>query len=167
MIDFRFAVHKVKNFGTRSEQTLGISHQQEPALFQGIVEDRNDLLLQNGTEINQHIPATDQIHAGEGRIAEDILAREDAHVANRLGNLIALGNFVKKAAQTNLGHLGRYALLVETGARPLDGTFAQVGTKNLDGHFDAQLREYFDQGDGMRIGLFSGGTAGHPDPHGF
>ena len=55
------------------------------------------LALQIRAEINQDIPTADQIETGEGRVHEQVLAREDAHLTNRLNDLVAVLHALEKA----------------------------------------------------------------------
>ena len=47
------------------------------------------LLLQARLEINQQIAATDEVHARERRVGDEILPREDHHLAQRLADAVA------------------------------------------------------------------------------
>ena len=47
--------------------------------------------LQIRLEINEQIAATNQVHAREGRVAQQILAGKDEHLADKLGHPVAAG----------------------------------------------------------------------------
>ena len=56
-------------------------------------------LLQAWLKVDEQIAATDEIHAGEGRIADEILPREDDHIAKRLDHTVARFLLDEEAAQ--------------------------------------------------------------------
>lgn len=56
------------------------------------MEGAEHLLLKGALEVDQHIAAADQVDAQEGRILEQILAREHHHLAQRLAHLVAFAN---------------------------------------------------------------------------
>src|SRR5579871_4272366 len=165
LINLALAVHEIKDVSAGTEQPFRISYQQKAMLLQGIVKNGNDFFLQHGTEIDEDVAATDQIHARERRITEDILPGEDAHVADRFGNLVSVGHFVEEAPEAYLGDFSGDVLLVKTGARALNRAFAEVGAENLDGEIEAQFGKHLDQRDGVRVRLFSGGASRDPDAH--
>src|ERR1700723_1785 len=166
-VNLALAVYEIENFRARSEQAFAIPDQQKPVFFQSVVENRNNPLLESGTQIDQNIPATDQVHARERRIVEYILPRENAYITNRFRNLISAGRFMKKAPQPNFRDLSRYGLFVKAGPRPLNGGFAKIGAENLDGHVDAQFGKDFYQRNRVRVGFLASRTPGDPYPNRF
>ena len=57
------------------------AEQQKAVRVQRVVENRDHALLHRRAEIDQHVPATDEVHFREGRIRHDILPRKDAEIA--------------------------------------------------------------------------------------
>ena len=54
--------------------------EQVPARLQGVVEGGQNALLQGGIEVDQQVPAGDQVEPREGRILDEIVRREQAHL---------------------------------------------------------------------------------------
>jgi len=119
--------------------------------------------LQRLAEVDHDITATQQIDAGERWIAEDVLGGKNAEITNGFADLIVLINFVEKAAQAYRRDVGFNCLVVNTEAGTLNGRFAQIGAKDLDGKFSTLLIQKLQQGDGVGVGFFAAGAARHPD----
>jgi len=62
---------------------------QEAARLERVVKDGEHLLLQARLEIDQQVAATDDVHARERGIADDVLSGEDDHLAQGLVDPIA------------------------------------------------------------------------------
>ena len=54
------------------------------------VEQRDDLFLDLGLEVNPQVPATDQVQLGERRVADQVLRSEDNHITQPFGNMITV-----------------------------------------------------------------------------
>ncbi len=63
------------------------------------MEDRNHPFLQCLTQVDHYIAATYQIHAGEGRIAEDILRGKNAEIPDGLLDLVAAVGPIEESPQ--------------------------------------------------------------------
>ena len=63
--------------------------QQEPAGLERVMKRGDRLLLQARLEIDQEIAATDEVHARERRVGDQVLPREDHHFAQRLADAVA------------------------------------------------------------------------------
>ena len=90
-----FGVHHAEQAGERADRLRGPQH-EEPARIQGVVESRDDPLLEHRGEVDQHVAATDQVQVGEGRVRRHVLLGEDAHISDRLADPIGFLLFVKK-----------------------------------------------------------------------
>src|SRR5262245_66670743 len=97
------------------------------------MQQRQDLFLQNRLEVDQQIAATDQVHMRERRIGDDVLSREDAHVAERLADAVTSLRLDEEAAQSLRRDVLHDILRVEAGARYLNAPFVEVGDEHLDG----------------------------------
>src|SRR4029450_310518 len=60
----------------RGPTRLGLAEPKEAAWFEGIVENRNDSLLQSRTEINEDIATGDDVELRKWRIARDVVSRD-------------------------------------------------------------------------------------------
>src|SRR5580765_3345549 len=89
--------------------------------------------LQRRGEIDQKIPATDQIHAGKRRIIGDIVPGEDAQIANAARYLISGIRAHEELPETLRRDVEHRALVVDSLARQTDGSLAHVGSEHLNG----------------------------------
>ena len=112
----------------KSSQALRASQHQVPVRLQCVVECGNDPLLQFGTEINQQIPASDQVQIGKGRVLGHILAGEHAHLAKRLVDLVP----AVQSGQTLERNICDRRLGVNAGPGAVERDLADVRRKNLN-----------------------------------
>ena len=162
-VDFLFLFDHVEQFRTRSQQTLGIADHKKSAGIQGIVKNGDNPLLQGLAQIDHNVAATHQVHAGKGRIAEDILRGENAEVADGFADLVTTVGLVEETAQAARADIGLDTFLVVGGAGALNRGFTEVGAEYLDGNVCGSVAKKFDQRDGVGVSLFAGGAARHPD----
>src|SRR5215831_12524702 len=118
--------------------------------------------LKGGSQIDEQIAATNNIHPGEGRILKNILPGKDAEIADGLADLIALLHFVKKAAQPGRRDVGHDTFLVDSRSGLLDRGLAQVCAENLQCDVYSYLRQILHQRNSVRVSFFTGGAAGYP-----
>src|SRR3989442_11656567 len=78
------------------------------------MESGERLLLQTRLKINQQVAATDEVHARERRVADEILPGEDDHLAQRLDDPVAAFLLDKKASQALRRDILHEALGVKT-----------------------------------------------------
>jgi hypothetical protein len=97
------------------------------------VEQGKDPFLQGGTEVDQNVAATDQVQARKGRIADEVLAGEDAHFAQVLLDLEAAARGGEEIAQPGLGQPVDLGLGVEAPAGLLNGLLTGIGAENAPG----------------------------------
>ncbi len=97
------------------------------------------LLLQHRLEVDQHVAAADQVDARERRVGEHVVAREHAHVADRLADPVAAVDLDEEAPQPLGGDVLRDGLRVDAGARLLDAGAVQVGGEDLHGNLSRQV----------------------------
>ena len=62
-------------------QVLGAAEEQVAALVERVVEQRDQPVLQVGREIDQEVAAGDQVELGERRVAQQVVRREQADLA--------------------------------------------------------------------------------------
>ena len=146
-----FLVGHFEKLRTRTQQTLGASQHEEPGRIQRVMKDRYYPFLQWLTQVNHHIAATYQIHAGEGRIVEDILRGKNTEIADVLLDLIAAVRLIKEAPQACRRDIRFDILLIYSGPGALDGALAQVGAKDLDGNIGSLITQKLYDGDRMGV----------------
>src|SRR5260370_37192783 len=81
------------------------SERKGPAIPQGEVKQRDYPVLQRRVEIDEQVAARDQVEPGERRVLDEVVHREDAHLAHVLGDAVAIAVLHEKALEP----LGRYA----------------------------------------------------------
>ena len=157
-------IHRLEEIGEPAD-CLARAQKQESIRAQRIMERRQDLLLQTRLDIDEQVAATDQVHAREGRIADEILPRKDDCVAQRLDHAIAVLFLDKEASQPFGRHVLHQTFGVETGAGFIEQRIVQVSGENLEFGRVRHAIEKFCECHRNRIGFLSGGTAQHPDAH--
>ena len=76
-----------------------VSQHQNAVRIESVMEDWHDLLLQNRVHIDQHVPATDQVHVGKWRVGKDVVASENTHLPNRLADSVSTFHSGEKPPQ--------------------------------------------------------------------
>ena len=111
---------------------LGRAQDQQAAGVQGVVHQRQELLLRLGIDVDQEVPAAEDVQLRERRIDEDVLRRKDHQVADLLLDPVAVALAHEKPRQP----LGRHVRGDARGERALagllDGVMVDVGGKDLD-----------------------------------
>ena len=91
-------IHGCEKVAGRAD-ALRSAEYQKAAGPRGIVKQRNHFSLQDRFQINQQIPATNQIHLGEWRVAQDVMLSKDAQVPDALADPVTAFNLAKEPAQ--------------------------------------------------------------------
>src|ERR1700733_9408393 len=130
------------------------------------MKNRYNPSLQGLTQVNHHVAAAEQIHAGEGRVVEDVLRGKNAQIADSLANLVAAIGFVKKTAQPYRRHVRLDVFLVYRSPGALDRVLAQVGAKDLDRNVGSLFSQVLHERDCVGVSLFAGRTSRNPDADG-
>ena len=111
---------------------LGRAQDQEAAGVQGVVHQRQELLLRLDIDVDQEVPAAEDVQLRERRIDEDVLRRKDHQVADFFLDPVALALTHEEPRQP----LGRHVRGDARGERALagllDGVMVDVGGKDLD-----------------------------------
>ena len=160
-------------FFDRREQALlrpdrfSIAKKEHAFFFQGKMEQRDHALLHSWVEVDQQIPAANQVELGKGRIAGKVLRRKHHRVAQRLAGFVVWLLMHKIALQA----LGRYvvgnAFGVQTQACRFQRLLVDIGGENLQRGRLLNAPQQFAQADRQRIGFFAGSAAGHPHAQGY
>src|SRR5437667_4191481 len=82
-------IHQLKQIRSRAKDAFRAPQYKECPWLQSIMKDGHDPLLQSKPEVDQHIPATDNVYARKWRILEKVLPSKNTHIADRFGNSIA------------------------------------------------------------------------------
>ena len=122
------------------------------------------MLLQLPVQVDQNVPAHDEIEPRERGIAGEIVPGEDAHVAQNLGDAIAAVGLREEALQPLRRHIGGDMGRVRSTASLFDGGLADVCRKNLDLAFGHPFSQDFHEHDRNAVRFLSRGASGHPDP---
>ena len=145
---------------------LGGAEEEEALWAQGVVEERQHLLLQCGIHIDQQVAAADQVDPGERWIPDHVLLGEDQHIADGLVDVIGAVPLGEETGQALRGDVGRDAVGIDAGAGGLDGLAVDVGSEDLGLVTPLHPLHLLAEEDGDGVGLLAGGATGHPDPHG-
>ena len=128
------------------------------------MEQRQQFLLQVRTQIDQQVPAGENVQPGKRRVHRDIVRREYHHLADFLADPVLAGILPEEAGQALRRHVAGNVCRIEPLAGPGNGIGVEVGGENLQ--FDPFLRldpvDGFPEGDGQRIRLLAAGAAGDP-----
>ena len=134
--------------------------------FERIVEDGDALLLGLRLQVDEEVPADDQVEVGEGGVREEVLFGEDYVLADLLADRDGkpilrrreeLGHVIRR-------HIGGDARGVGPLPCPLQGLVVHVGGEDLDFSLSACQVELVVEEHGDGVSLLSGGAGGGPDP---
>ena len=155
-------VHRLEQLRA-SGDALGGTEEQKAAGSKRVVEQRNELLLQLGAEVDEDVAAGDEVELRERRIADQAVLGEDAHLAQLLDRLVGLPLSREEAREP----LGRHVLGDVRGvaamARLSEHLRVEVGREDLHEALRLQSLEVLAQQDGDGVGLLARGAAGDPD----
>ena len=158
-----FLVHQREKV-RRSTDGLGGAEQEIATGVERVVENGHALSLQFRSEVDQHVAATDEVQAREGRVFTNVLSGKRAHVADHATDLVTAATEAGEEPPQSLRRnvLGN-AAGENAGPRLRDGDFAQVSAENLK--FDVALRpgHFLHETDGQGIDFLPRGAAWHPD----
>ncbi len=167
---YRFALvelvprlHRLEQIAKGSDR-LRLTEPEESPWAQSVVQDGDQPLLEHRVEVDQQVPAGDQIEMGEGRIGDRVVPREDHHVPDCLADPVPAVRFHEESPQPCGGDI----LLDRLGVKPrpgfVDAGMTQVTRKDLHRDRAALVGGEFGERNRDRIGLLPGGTPQYPDP---
>ena len=96
------------------------------------MEHWQELFLQRRSQIDQHIPTSNQVQPRKRRIANQVLSGKDANFAHRLTDLVAPLNLDKEPIKTFRGNIRDLAGRVNAVSGKLDHRVTDVGGINLN-----------------------------------
>ena len=96
------------------------------------MKERQELLLQFRSQVDQQVPTNQNVQLGEGRIHDDILRSEDHHLPDRFVDLVAALCLDEEPVQTLRRHIRDDVGREHTLAGLVNGVPVQVGGKDLE-----------------------------------
>ena len=163
-VDLVLAVERGEQLGEAADR-LGRAQPQEAVWLQRVVKNREHFLLQARLEVDQQVAAGDEVQARERRVADEVLAREHHHFAQRLGDAVAAGLFDEETLQPLGREVLRQGLGVQAVACFLEQRLVQVGRKHLQLACVRRIFGNLHKRHRDRVGLLAGRAAQHPGPH--
>ena len=134
------------------------------------MEERHQLLLEIGAEVDEDIPARNQIELRERRIADEAVLGEDAHLAQlfdrlEIGDSPGTGRRVahEKACEAFGGYLVGDVRRVATTSGLGQHRGVEVGREDLRESSRFEAIEVLAQQNGDGVGLFARGATRDPD----
>ena len=164
-VELRFALQRREEVG-KAADGLRVPQKQEAAGIQTVVKERQQFFLQLRGQVDQQVPAAQDVELGEGRIHDEVLRGKDHHLPDGLADLVAALYLDEKPAQPFRRHI-RGNVGRENGlAGFLDGVPVQVGGENLERSVPGRLEllQRLFEDDGQGISLLPGRAGGHPGP---
>src|SRR6266542_7085267 len=114
---------------------FGRSQHEDAAGVEGEMEKGQQSFLQFSGEINEQVTAAEQVEFGEGWIHDEILRREDYHLANFLADAIAPVLLRKEPLQP----FGRNIRFDAARIQPLPGDFDGLNVDVRREHLDLDV----------------------------
>jgi hypothetical protein len=143
-------------------QRLGVAEEQMATLTQCKVHERQGATLSLQGQINEQVPAGDDIDAGKGRISQHVLRREHHLVAQRLPDAIGLVDGLEESLQAFRRHVALDARGENAGTGERQRLVGGIGGKNFHIHDLAQAFGFFRNHHRERIGFLAAGAGDHP-----
>ena len=165
LVQLGLAVHDTEQIGMVAHGLRGAQEEHATGV-QGVVKQREELLLQVAAQVDHEVAAADEIQPGEGRILDHVLLGEDHRVPDALVDPVApaagLGH--EKPRQPFRREVNGDAGRIEP--RPGRGHCSAVDVRGEHLQSEALLHELHAllQQDGEGVGLLAGGAARAPDP---
>jgi hypothetical protein len=154
-------IEDVEELALRSDR-LGGPEPEAPSGIQRIVEGLEGLVLERSLHVDEQVPAADEVDPREGRVGEDVVAREDAPVADRLRDTVPVLLLDEIAPQPLRRDLRSDRLGVQADARLLDPSEVEVRGEDLRGVPTAGSFGELVEGDRDRVRLLAGRASENP-----
>ncbi len=142
---------------------LGASEQKDPAIAQGEMEQGNHPGLGLGQQIDQQIPAGNEVEAREGRVGEHILYGEHHRGAQVGVDAVAMLFSQKEARQARRRNIGFDGVRVEAIPGDGDRPGIDVGGEQLKPCRQLLGGDLLGEKHRQGIGFLPRAAAGHPD----
>src|SRR5512133_685180 len=98
-IDLLLLVRRAEQVGVVADGFRS-AEKEDSLRLERVMKGGDRLLLQSRLEVDQDVSATDEVHAREGRIVDEILPGEDHHFPQRLADPVPALLLHEKAPQT-------------------------------------------------------------------
>ena len=108
-----------------------LAEKQVTAGTQREVKGLQEPLLRRPIEVNEDVATGDQVQMRKGRVLDDVMRREQHHLAQLPANPVT-DRSREKASQSLIGHVGDFGIGVEPLASDGDGALVEVGRKHLN-----------------------------------
>jgi hypothetical protein len=141
---------------------LRLPEQQKTGGVERVVKEPEHSLLQSRVEIDEHVPAADEVLATERWVLGQVVPGEDAHVADGLVHLIAAVHLGEEPLQAFRRDVRSDVLQIPPRPRLFQSPLGEVGREHLQGGISLQLSRALQQTDDDRIDLLASGASGHP-----
>ena len=145
---------------------LRVTQKQDAAGPQREVENFERPLLRIAIQVDEQVPARDQIEPRERRILQQIVRRKEHDLAHLPPHAVAARLMDEEAAQPVFAHIRRDRFRVETFARTADHLVIEIGGKHLKLRRRLQRARVFAEQHGDGIRLLARRARRHPDAHG-
>ncbi|RIH78425.1 hypothetical protein Mterra_03670 [Calidithermus terrae] len=132
---------------------------------QGEVEQLQHPLLHVAVEVDEQVAADDEVEAGEGGVAQDVVRREEHQVAHLLPHAVVAAVLHEEAVQALGRHVGGDGLVVLAFAGRADGLLVDVAREDLQPRGVGEGLGVLAQQDGERVRLLPRRAAAAPHPH--
>ena len=143
---------------------LRCAEEQQSAGPQREMEDRNHPVLEVGVEVDEEVPARQQVDPREGRVLDQIVRREDAHLPQVLDHAVGVALLHEPPAEPLRRHMFGDRARIAAGPRRAERARVEIGRENLHRRSVVDRLEIFGKQDSDRIGFLAGRAAEHPDP---
>jgi hypothetical protein len=120
------------------------------------------LLLRRRLQVDQHVPAADEVDARERRVLDDVVVREHHRLAQLGHDLVVFAVRDEEAGQPLGRDLGDRLFVVQRARRDPERAVVHVGREDLER--SAALRRKLIEQDRERVDLFAGRAACDPHP---
>ena len=158
-VDAMPRVHGLEQVGVRK---LRRPEKQETVRAAGIAENAHGLRLPLAVQVDEDVPARDQLQAREGGIAQQAVFREHEALTDARNHPVVIALAAEEPLEPLVRHVGGDRLRVDGVAG--DGQRARVHVRRKDRQLAiaAAAFELFVKKDRERVGFLAGRAPGHP-----
>ena len=141
--------------------TLGRTEEEKASGAKHVVENQEQLFLQFCAEVDKDIATGNEVELREGRIPDQAVLGENAHLTQFVGYPVELTLAIEKVSESLRRYMFGYFHGVATPSCLSEHLGVEVGREDL--YARPKPIEVLAEQDRERVRLLAGGTAGHPD----